>query len=227
MNDGGARASSTAIPSWLICPGGGTTGCSAGGEEVSRPQFIPAGWLEAPARSTVIAALIADGRYPGIERSTNLRDLVDAADFAVPWWYRSDFAVQGDARTSVHVDGILHKADVFVNGHLVATADEVAGAYASSTLDVTGAVAEGTNTLAPLTYPGNPLDDLTIKSRIRCRVRLAARSLSLLNSRPIVEVLTARCRDKRGGEEVRVVSESITASQGSRDDTHTLGHRPE
>jgi exo-1,4-beta-D-glucosaminidase len=159
----GGPASSTPIAGWRIAPAGGAGACQSGGEEISAPDYsTTSGWLDAAARSTVIAALIAGGRYPQIERSTNLRDLVDPADFAIPWWYRGEFVAHDTARTTMRIDGVLHKADLFVNGQLFATASEIAGAYAATSLDITEAVKEGLNAFALRAHPGDPFSDLTI-----------------------------------------------------------------
>jgi exo-1,4-beta-D-glucosaminidase len=159
----GAPASSTPIAGWAIAPAAGAGASQSDGEEISSPDYTTTtGWLDAAARSTVIAALIASGRYPHIERSTNLRDLVDPADFAIPWWYRGEFVAHGTARTTLRLDGVLHKADLFVNGQLFASNSEIAGAYAAASLDVTKAVEEGLNAFALRAYPGDPISDLTI-----------------------------------------------------------------
>lgn len=145
-----------------MCSSSGPHGCLATGAEISRPEFSAANWLIAPARSTVVAALIEDGHYPEIERSTNLRDLVDPADFAVPWWYRAEFVASREAHTTLCIDGVLHKADLFVNGHEVASAQQIAGAYAAAMFEVTDVLEAGVNAIALRVHPGNPIDDLTI-----------------------------------------------------------------
>jgi exo-1,4-beta-D-glucosaminidase len=133
-----------------------------GGGMISLPEYPAIGWYVAPPRSTVLATLLANGLLPEIERSTNLRDAIEPDWFGVPWWYRSTFAVHGDDRTTIRLDGVIHKADLFVNGTLVANAGEIAGAYAVSEFDVTHLVTPGTNALAICVYPGSPLEDLSI-----------------------------------------------------------------
>ncbi len=145
--------------------GGWQVRSSAGapaGATVSRPEFRADGWLEAPARSTVMAALVAAGRYPDVLRSTNMRDQVDPAQFQAPWWYRALFTVGPGGRTLLRVDGVMHKAQLWVNGELVADVDELAGAYPVSTFDVTAITAPRLNCLALLVFPGHPMTDLSI-----------------------------------------------------------------
>jgi exo-1,4-beta-D-glucosaminidase len=150
--------SSLPVGGWQVC----SSTAAPGGATVSQPGFRAAGWLEAPARSTVMAALLANGRYPDVLRSTNLRDQVDAGQFQVPWWYRAPFTVGPGGRTSVRVDGVMHKAQLWVNGALAADVDELAGAYPVSTFDVTALVERGLNCLALLVFPGHPMTDLSI-----------------------------------------------------------------
>ena len=71
------------------------------GAAVSLPGYEADPWLVAPPRSTVMAALLANGEYPDIFFSTTMRDRVDPARFAVSWWFRALFTVTGgSARTS-------------------------------------------------------------------------------------------------------------------------------
>lgn len=146
------------VGGWQVCP----SAAAPDGRAVSRPEFRPDGWFAAPARSTAMAVLLAAGRYPDVLRSTNLRDHVDPAQFQVPWWYRAPFTVGQGGRTLVRVDGVLHKAQLWVNGQLIADVDELAGAYPVTTFDVTSVVSHGLNCLALLVFPGHPMTDLSI-----------------------------------------------------------------
>src|SRR5579875_1020757 len=145
-------------------------------------------WRAAPPRSTVLAALVGNGEYPDLFFSSNLRDHVDPARFAVPWWYRTLFTLPGGTsgttaaghggagpggagpsgaggaagHTHLRVDGIVPRADLWLNGHLVADAATLAGAYVVTTLDVTDLVRPGLNALALRIHPGNPCQDLSI-----------------------------------------------------------------
>jgi exo-1,4-beta-D-glucosaminidase len=132
------------------------------GSDVSRPDFRPAGWYVASARSTVMAALVDSGELEHIFYSTRLREDVDAARFQVPWWYRTTFMASGPGHTTLRLDGVIHKADLWVNGAQVAGCDDIAGAYAVSTFDVSDVVQRGTNSIAVRVHPGSPMNDLSI-----------------------------------------------------------------
>ncbi|MBW8797674.1 MAG: exo-beta-D-glucosaminidase [Streptomyces sp.] len=129
---------------------------------VSSPGYPTQGWYPAGPRSTVLAALLADGVYPDPFVSTNQQQ-IPKAPFQVPWWYRSDFSAADPAqRTYLDFSGVISAADVYVNGRQVATTADVAGAYTRHELDVTSLVKAGTNTVAFRIQPNNPNKNLTM-----------------------------------------------------------------
>ncbi|MFI6935442.1 glycosyl hydrolase 2 galactose-binding domain-containing protein [Streptomyces sp. NPDC050287] len=129
---------------------------------VSSPGYPASGWYPAGSRSTVLAALLADGKYADPFYSTNQQQ-IPKADFQVPWWYRSDFTVADTSeRTYLDFSGVISAADVYVNGQQVAKAADVAGAYTHHELDVTSLVRAGTNTVAFRIQPNNPGKNLTM-----------------------------------------------------------------
>ncbi|MGW6947564.1 glycoside hydrolase family 2 protein [Streptomyces xanthophaeus] len=131
-------------------------------EAVSRPGFRTTGWYPAGPRSTVLAALLAAGVHPDPFYSVNLKR-IPAADFAVPWWFRSDFTVADTtARTYLDFSGVISAADVFVNGRRIAGAATVAGAYTRHEFDITGLIGAGTNTVAFRVQPNDPRKHLTM-----------------------------------------------------------------
>jgi len=128
---------------------------------LSMPAYRAEGWYVTPARSTVMAALLANGLHTGVEYSTRLGD-VDRTLFEQPWWFRTTFVVSGGGHTAIRSDGIIPSADLWVNGVQVADRSRIAGAYTANVFDVTRAVHRGTNALAYLVHPGGPLTDLSI-----------------------------------------------------------------
>ncbi|MFI6003348.1 glycosyl hydrolase 2 galactose-binding domain-containing protein [Streptomyces sp. NPDC051366] len=129
---------------------------------VSAPGYRTTGWYPAGPRSTVLAALVADGKHPDPFYSTN-QQRIPAADFTVPWWFRAEFTVEDtSSRTYLDFSGVVSAADVFVNGKQVAAASAVAGAYTRHELDVTGLVRAGANAVAFRIKPNNPRRNLTM-----------------------------------------------------------------
>ncbi|WP_327733123.1 exo-beta-D-glucosaminidase [Streptomyces nojiriensis] len=129
---------------------------------VSTPGYATTGWHRAGPRSTVLAALVADGTHPDPFYSTD-QQRIPRRDFAGPWWYRSDFTLPDTSeRTSLDFSGVVSAADVYVNGRQVAAAAEVAGVYTRHELDITGLVRAGTNTVAFRIQPNDPRKHLTL-----------------------------------------------------------------
>ncbi|MFJ4787391.1 glycosyl hydrolase 2 galactose-binding domain-containing protein [Streptomyces sp. NPDC088794] len=129
---------------------------------VSSPGYPTSGWHPAGPRSTVLAALLADGLYADPFYSTN-QQKIPKADFQVPWWFRSDFTVADTSeRTYLDFSGVISAADVYVNGKQVATTKDVTGAYTRHELDVTSLVRSGTNTVAFRIQPNDPNKNLTM-----------------------------------------------------------------
>nr|WP_223184451.1 exo-beta-D-glucosaminidase [Streptomyces sp. CBMA152] len=129
---------------------------------VSSPGYPTTGWYPAGPRSTVLAALLADGKYADPFYSTNQKN-IPAADFTVPWWYRSDFTVADtSSRTYLDFSGVVSAADVYVNGRQAADKSAVTGAYTRHELDVTDLVRQGANTVAFRIQPNEPNKNLTM-----------------------------------------------------------------
>ncbi|MCS0603773.1 exo-beta-D-glucosaminidase [Streptomyces sp. LP11] len=154
-----AAGTSTPLTGWAVQSSAKVADPAAA---VSSPGYAAAGWHPAGPRSTVLAALLADGVYADPFHSTNQRK-IDRADFQVPWWFRSDFTVTDTGRrTSLDFSGVVSAADVYVNGRRVAPAAQVTGAYTHHELDVTPLVRAGTNTVAFRVRPNDPNRHLTM-----------------------------------------------------------------
>jgi exo-1,4-beta-D-glucosaminidase len=147
------------------------------GAQISTPGFSTSGWLtvandDAGAPGTEINALLQNGSCPNVFVSTNMKTCFGQmtsvgadtiAQFSVPWWYRTDFtAPPAGQNAKLIVNGVVGKADVWVNGVEVATSGTVAGAYARRVLDITSRLVAGTNSLAIELYPNDPTSMLTL-----------------------------------------------------------------
>jgi exo-1,4-beta-D-glucosaminidase len=147
------------------------------GAQISTPGFSTSGWLSvtndgAGAPGTEINALLQNGSCPNVFFSTNMKTCFGfmskvgadtIAQFSVPWWYRTDFAAPPAGQSAkLVINGVVGKADVWVNGTEVATSATVAGAYAKRVFDITSLLVSGTNSLAIEMYPNNPNAMLTL-----------------------------------------------------------------
>jgi exo-1,4-beta-D-glucosaminidase len=148
------------------------------GAAISDPGFDAGSWLsvrndDGDAPGTEIEALVQNGACPNVFVSTNLKSCfgyMDAvgpdtvARFAVPWWYRTTFhAHPGFGRhASLVVNGVVGQADVYLNGHEVATQATVQGAYTQYSFDVTRWLRPGANAVALRLYPNDPSTMFTL-----------------------------------------------------------------
>ncbi|MFJ9344684.1 glycosyl hydrolase 2 galactose-binding domain-containing protein [Streptomyces sp. NPDC101733] len=154
-----AAGSATALTGYAIQS---TAKVSDDPAAVSAPGYRTAGWHRAGPRSTVLAALVADGTHPDPFHSTD-QQRIPRAEFAVPWWFRSDFTLTDTrARTYLDFSGVVSAADVYVNGRRIASAATVAGLYPRHEIDVTALVRAGVNTIAFRVRPNDPRKHLTV-----------------------------------------------------------------
>lgn len=151
----------TTIPDWRLQTSRSATG---DGATYSNPTFNDSSWLAVPARSTVLAGLIANNRYADVNFGENLKS-VNRSDFSVPWWYRKSFTASQPAGTNTFLKlkgGIISRAEIWVNGTRVAGTDTVIGAYPTREYNVTSLIRNGTNAIAIKAMPSDPSKDLLI-----------------------------------------------------------------
>jgi exo-1,4-beta-D-glucosaminidase len=145
---------------------------------LSAAEYKPEGWYPATLPSTVLSALVDDHVYPDPYTGMNLRQVPGASypigtnfsnvlmppesPFRRSWWYRTSFQVPADykGRTVwLGFDGVNFRANVWMNGKQIASANQMAGAWRLFEFDVTAAAKPGeTNTLAVEIFPPQPND---------------------------------------------------------------------
>lgn len=135
------------------------------GANISRVGFAAEGWHTTRVPSTVLAALVRDGTYPD-PRVMDNHDRVPRAPFDDAWWYRYEFDVpERFAREPLELvlEGVSYRANVWLNGELIADRNEVVGTFVKHQLDVTGRVRAGErNVLAIEVFRPDPQRDLAI-----------------------------------------------------------------
>jgi exo-1,4-beta-D-glucosaminidase len=140
-----------------------TRDVAAAGPDVSRPEFQGSGWHEVRRMpATVLQTLEDDGTYPDLYYGTNLLTEVPQDLYQQDWWYRTTFtAPAGHTTYRLNFPGINYRAEVWLNGHLVAGADQVVGMYVDHDLDVTPWINRGqANTLAVKVIPERAMQDV-------------------------------------------------------------------
>lgn len=146
------------------------------GREISAAGFRVEKWYPSTMPTTVLAALVANKVYPDPYYGTNFnkipgaitgrnREMPEASPFRVPWWYRTEFSLPSGYRNKhiwLELNGLNYKANVWVNGRLVADTTAIEGSYRLFKLDITReAIAGGNNCLAFEIFPPKGMD-LTI-----------------------------------------------------------------
>ena len=153
----------------------------ATGEQVSSVGFDTKGWHKADIPATVVGALVTDKTYPDPNHATNLKslpgmnysdknlfanqDMPEGSPFRCSWWYRTEFTppAGGVKKTRwLNFLGINYRANIWINGHKVEDANDVAGTYRSFEFNVSKFLEQGkANALAVEVFaPGK--DDLGI-----------------------------------------------------------------
>ena len=143
------------------------------GDVISRSGFQPHEWYPSSIPSTVIAALVNNKVYPDPDFGMNLRSIPGTiygiglnfaniampadSPFAVPWWYRTEFKLAPTLkgkRLWLNFDAINYRANIWLNGHQVATSAQAAGMYRMFEFDITAIALPGAvNTLAVEVIP--------------------------------------------------------------------------
>ena len=141
------------------------------GEAVSNASF-PRVWLPAEIPSTVVTAQIKRGVLPDPFYGMNLRQFPGVtypiganfsnlptdpeSPYAVSWWYRTAFTLPRDYAGKavwLNLRGINYRANVWLNGKLIADSKQVVGAWRTYEFNVTDAVKNGANALALQIWP--------------------------------------------------------------------------
>ena len=134
---------------------------ASAGSLVSQSNFIPKGWYPVSVPTTIIAGLLANKVYdfdPFF--GTNFQKLNDPA-LDKPWWFRKSFSLpisQKGKDVVLKLHGINYKANLWINGKLVADSDKIVGPFRIIDLDITRYIkAVGVNVLAlEIKRPFNP-----------------------------------------------------------------------
>jgi exo-1,4-beta-D-glucosaminidase len=134
----------------------------ADGAALSKPGYKAAGWhpiSRMPA--TVLQTLQADGTYPNLYYGTNLGAIPQDL-YKQDWWYRTTFtAPAGHTTYLLEFPGINYRAEIWLNGHLIAGNTQIVGMHTAHELDVSRWVNQGeANALAVKITPERALQDV-------------------------------------------------------------------
>ena len=128
---------------------------------ISQDRFVPKGWYKISVPSTIIAGLFANKVYNFDPfYGMNFEKLNDPA-LDHPWWFRKEFALPATEKGKnvvLKLHGINYKANVWLNGVMIADSTQIKGPFRIIELDVTKQIKDvGKNVLAlEITRPFNP-----------------------------------------------------------------------
>ena len=118
------------------------------GDIISRSGFDISKWYKTTVPSTVMAALIANNEYPDIFMGENI-DKVDTVRFRTSWWYRNEFNVDDATKnTELIFEGINYRANIWLNGVKIASADTLYGGFRIFKINISKDVIPGKNAVA-------------------------------------------------------------------------------
>lgn len=135
---------------------------TVGGKEISSSTFKPVEWYTIQLPSTVFAGLCQANIYQDIYFSDNLTR-IPTEQFEQSWWYRKEFTIesyQSNRFYELFFEGINYRANIWVNGQLVAEAATIEGPFSTHKVDITP-YAQKQNVVAVEVFPPQK-SDLTI-----------------------------------------------------------------
>lgn len=153
----------------------------APGDVISQVGFQTHEWYPATVPATVVGALVTDKVYPDPYFGMNMRMLPGAdypigkifnrlempagSPFRVPWWYRTEFQLPPGARGQtirLNFNGINYRADIWLNGRLLADSKQVAGAFRTYEFNITDFVRAGAPNALALEIFAPKVDELAL-----------------------------------------------------------------
>lgn len=152
----------------------------ASGELLSGADYSGGQWYETDVPATVLAALVENGVYPDPYYGLNLKSIpgfregrwlamLPESPFYPTWWYRKEFDLPADVagkKLFLHLDGINYKANVWLNGRLIADSSQVIGMFRRFQFDISNTARPGArNALAvEISAPGK-LPDIPYRTK--------------------------------------------------------------
>eukprot|EP00039_Didymoeca_costata_P005791 m.84645 g.84645 ORF g.84645 m.84645 type:complete len:915 (-) comp12975_c0_seq2:25-2769(-) len=113
------------------------------GKAISSPGLDTSRWYTlSKFPATVLAGLQQSGEYPDLFYAQNLK-LVNASRFDVSWWYRVEKTIDElgtDNMVTLRFKGINYRANVWLNGKLLASKDSIVGTYRYFDLNISSVV---------------------------------------------------------------------------------------
>ncbi len=133
---------------------------SESGRIISLQEYDTQDWYSTKVPATVFAALRENSLHKDVFYGKNL-EAVSSVPFDTTWWYRKVFSLSkshAEKFSRLCFDGINYRANIWLNGRQIASADTLFGAFRTFSLDVSGLLLKGNNVLAVEVVPPRPGD---------------------------------------------------------------------
>lgn len=159
--------------------------------KVSQPSYPTTGWYQATVPTTVLNALVKENVYPDPRIGLNNYLIPDVSDefnarmdlakynylksgrnpWQDPYWYRTEITLPKSYKGKkvwLTLYGINYRADVWVNGRLVADKNDIVGMFRRFKLDITDYALPGANNcvavkIYQVDHPGVPTPGTQLK----------------------------------------------------------------
>ena len=123
------------------------------GDKVSATGLDVTSWYNATVPATVFNILVKAGVYKNIFQDNNL-EKISHKPFKTSWWYRTNFDFSEENSTVLlKFDGINYKANIWLNGNLVADTTVIRNAFLQFSFNITDYLILGKNVLAVEVFP--------------------------------------------------------------------------
>ena len=151
------------------------------GDAISKSTYRTKGWYSTTVPMTVVAALVNNKVYPDPYYGMNLRSypgmtypigtiftnqpMAEDSPFKCAWWYRTQFQVPAKEKGKklwLHFDGINYRANIWLNGQLIAGPDRVAGAWRTYEFEVSDRLFVGRSNVLAVQVTAQTEKDLGI-----------------------------------------------------------------
>ncbi|MBA7580951.1 Exo-beta-D-glucosaminidase [subsurface metagenome] len=151
------------------------------GDVISTGNFVPDNWYKTSIPATVLLVLVDNNVYPDPYFGMNLRSIPgtdypinrnfsnlpmsENSPFRDSWWYRTEFQLPSNFENKaiqLHFKGINYRANIWLNGKLIADSTEVAGAFRIYEFDINDYIAHGSKNFLAIEVFAPRKDDLAI-----------------------------------------------------------------
>ena len=135
-----------------------TNNAENSGAFISQSKFKQSNFIKASIPTTVLGAQVKNGMYKDIYIGKNIEN-IDTRDYLNSWWYRKSFNLDDLNKSyQLQFNGINYKANIWLNGKLLADTGTVNNAFKQFRFDIDNYISMGENILAVEVFPPKPGD---------------------------------------------------------------------